>query len=573
MTFLLKPFESDDYRRVFWALFWLTLVVMLLGVGFRSPWPADEPRFVEAAREMVNNGQWLFPSRGGEFYPDKPPVFMWAIALFYLVLGNLKLAFLLPNALSGLLTVMLVYDLGARLWNVRTGRNAALLLMLVPQFLLQTKSAQIDAMVMCWITVGCYGLIRHFMLGPNWTWYFIAWAFMGLGVITKGVGFLPLLMLLPLGFYAWRRQLYRQSWRWRAVAGPLVMLAVIAAWLVPMVLTVLQHNAPEYTAYMNNILFKQTGQRYANAWHHIKPWYFFVVSVIPWLWFPLPFLALAHWKTFVARLKQDPQIVILLVWVGLVILFFSISPGKRNLYILPALPMAALVMAAALQGVGQRRWFEWLVSGLLWFVTAVVAIVGVMAVIESPWLLRKLADYTDDVRHFGYMLLTMAALWLVVLWKSRHGFSLVRAGVVTFIGWMVFTSWGSLLLDAVRTPKAVLQHTAEVVGADAQLGLVHFKEQFILFSPLDITHFSYLAPVAEQERNAWRWLQQGQKRYLLVADNEKLSCFDMSKGRNMGRAHRRNWFLLEPDAMLPTCTAPERVSVYYTPHPGHWLKE
>ncbi|GGZ03394.1 ArnT family glycosyltransferase [Shewanella fodinae] len=573
MNFLLKPFDSDDYRRVFWALFWLTLVVMLLGIGFRSPWPADEPRFVEAAREMVSNGQWLFPSRGGEFYPDKPPVFMWAIALCYLLLGNLKLAFLLPNALCGLLTVMLVFDLGARLWNVRIGRNAALLLMLVPQFLVQTKNAQIDAMVMCWITVGCYGLVRHFMVGPNWRWYFVSWAFMGLGVITKGVGFLPLLMLIPLAVYAWRQKLYLPSWKWKAALGPLVMLAVIAAWLVPMVLTVLHNGSPEYTAYMNNILFKQTGHRYANAWHHIKPWYFFIVSVIPWLWFPLPFLAIAHWKTFVSRLKLDPQIAILLLWVALVIVFFSISPGKRNLYILPALPMAALAMAAALQGVDRKRWFEWLVSGLMWLVTVVTLVLGGLAVAESPWLLDKLADYTDNLARFGYFLLSMGLLFALVLLVTRRSFSLIRAGVMTFIGWVLYASWGYLLLDSVRTPKAVLQHTAEVIGADAQLGLIHFKEQFILFSPLDITHFSYLAPVAEQERNAWRWMQQGTQHYLLVPGGDKLQCFDMSKGRNMGTAHREDWYLLGPDAMNASCPEPEQVEVYHTERPGQWMRE
>ncbi|MBK9088090.1 MAG: hypothetical protein IPL90_03190 [Holophagales bacterium] len=37
---------------------------------------------------MVESGQWLFPMRGGELYPDKPPVFMWAIALFLKATGS-----------------------------------------------------------------------------------------------------------------------------------------------------------------------------------------------------------------------------------------------------------------------------------------------------------------------------------------------------------------------------------------------------------------------------------------------------------------------------------------------------
>jgi 4-amino-4-deoxy-L-arabinose transferase-like glycosyltransferase len=141
-------------------------VMIFTGIGLRSPWPADEPRFAEVAREMVASGQWLIPMRGGEFYPDKPPVFMWSIALFYCLTGNLKIAFLLPNALCSLLTLGLVFDLGTRLWNQRTGAIAVFLLMLAPQFLIQAQKAQIDAMVACWITIACYGLIRHFFTGP-----------------------------------------------------------------------------------------------------------------------------------------------------------------------------------------------------------------------------------------------------------------------------------------------------------------------------------------------------------------------------------------------------------------------
>ena len=59
------------------SLGWLLLIALVVlgaGLGLRDPWPADEPRFALIAREMVESGQWLFPMRGGELYPDKPPL-------------------------------------------------------------------------------------------------------------------------------------------------------------------------------------------------------------------------------------------------------------------------------------------------------------------------------------------------------------------------------------------------------------------------------------------------------------------------------------------------------------------
>jgi len=351
--------------RLFLVVLGCGAVVILAGIGLRSPWPADEPRFAEVAREMVATGQWLFPMRGGEHYPDKPPVFMWAIALFYWLTGNLKLAFLLPNALCSLLTLSLVFDLGRRLWRPRTGAIAAFLLLLAPQFVLQGKSGQIDAMVACWITVACYGLLRHFFLGPAWGWYFAAWGFMGLGIITKGVGFLPALMLLPILAAALANpDRFTGRLRWRCLAGPLVMLMVAAVWVVPMVLAVEQIGTEAASAYRDNILFKQTGERYADSWTHIKPWHYFLTDVIPAFWFPLPLLLLALLHRWLTHLRSDPEVMTLFVWVALVLLFFSLSPGKRGVYMLPALPMFALGLAVVADGARPARWFPPLLVAL-----------------------------------------------------------------------------------------------------------------------------------------------------------------------------------------------------------------
>lgn len=80
------------------SLGWLLLIALVVlgaGLGLRDPWPADEPRFALIAKEMVESGQWLFPMRGGELYPDKPPLFMWGIAIGYVLTGSIKVAFLL----------------------------------------------------------------------------------------------------------------------------------------------------------------------------------------------------------------------------------------------------------------------------------------------------------------------------------------------------------------------------------------------------------------------------------------------------------------------------------------------
>ena len=553
----------------------IAAVVFFTGIGLRSPWPADEPRFAEVAREMVASGQWLIPMRGGEFYPDKPPVFMWSIAFFYWLTGNLKIAFLLPNALCSLLTLGLVFDLGTRLWNQRTGAIAVMLLMLAPQFVIQAQKAQIDAMVACWIAVACYGLIRHFFTGPAWGWYFVGWAFMGLGIITKGVGFLPALMLIPILIMKLRdRALFRGTLTWRCALGPLAMLAVVAAWLIPMVLYVNNLGTEEALAYRNNILFKQTGERYADSWGHIQPWYYYLTSVIPSLWFPLPLLLLALIRPLSETARYRPIIPVLLGWIALVIVFFSLSPGKRGVYLLPALPMLALILAPLLSAQKPARWFPPILTGLQFLLGVALMAVGILAWTDHPKLVEKVADYSTDpdkLHEAGTFIFVIGLAWLITLfgfWRSR---AIGRLFLAMMITWLLLGTWGYRILEPLRTPRNVLAAAEQHIPAGGQLGMIDFREQFLLFSKRDFTHFSFFTGREQENRNAWLWMKETPDSYLLVADQIELPCFTKDGAIPVGTAHRDNYLLLSDEQMKPGCTPPDRIKRFTTPRPGRWL--
>ena len=191
-------------RRDTWLFWSFALLILAAGLGLRDPWPADEPRFALAARHMVESGNWLFPHRGSELYSDKPPLFMWLQASLYWATGNLRLAFLLPSLLAALGTLWCVVDLGSRWWTRRVGLYAGWVVLLTIQFTWQAKKAQIDPVVVFFITLSCYGLLRHLVRGPDWRLWALGWAAAGLGTITKGVGVIALLLLLPAAFASMR---------------------------------------------------------------------------------------------------------------------------------------------------------------------------------------------------------------------------------------------------------------------------------------------------------------------------------------------------------------------------------
>src|ERR1019366_2849633 len=44
---------------------------------------ADEPRYAQIAREMLQRGDWVTPVLGGQPWLQKPPLFYWATMLAY----------------------------------------------------------------------------------------------------------------------------------------------------------------------------------------------------------------------------------------------------------------------------------------------------------------------------------------------------------------------------------------------------------------------------------------------------------------------------------------------------------
>lgn len=556
--------NETRWHRAFWWLFGLTALAIAAGMGWRDPWPPDEPRFALMARDMVATGQWFFPFRGGEIYPDKPPLVMWAMAAFYWLTGNLKLAFLLPSALASLGTLWLTFDLGRRLWDARTGFWAAFLLATTLQFMLQAKSGQLDAPVAFFVALGFYGLLRHLLLGPHWRWYWLAWFFMGLGIITKGVGFLPALLLLVVPCYRpdWMRQ---QPWRWwRWASGPLLMLLAVGLWLAPMLWLVAHSQNPEWLAYRDNILFKQTVDRYARSWGHIQPWWYFLISVIPIFWLPQSLLAAAAlpcWKN--AFKAREKRIIYPLLWVGLVILFFSLSKGKRAEYLLPALPGLALALAPCLDKALKKRWLRlslWELPLVFSLFLAIVAIAGLLSVEK---LQQAVAAYGVVPDLWWWLLITGVAGSVVVV-LLRHKSMLAWGGFALSL-WLSLGLGGWPIADRAMSTADMMKALQTVVPANAELGIVRFREKLLLHAPWPITHFGYHTPTEAQQQAAINWLYAAtpeQPRFVLVNGQymEKLAqpCFQADKALAYPHWAARKWWLFDIAGIAPTCAPDNR---------------
>lgn len=538
----------------------LATATLASGLGLKDPWPADEPRFALIAKDMVTTGQWLIPHRAGDLYADKPPIFIWSIAVSYLLTGSMQFAHLLPNLLAGLATLLLIFDLGRRLWNPRVGLYAATLLLLSFQFTAQAKRAQIDGMVCFWTTLGMYGLLRHVLLGPSWRWYVAGFFAMGLGVITKGVGFLPILMLIP---YAYAR---RQQWpglfdtqgashlgrRW--ALGPLALLGAIALWLGPMLVLVAVSNDPELAAYRDNILWQQTAERYAAAPGHIEPFWFFLKE-IPFDWAPLtlflPWLLPMWFRQLQAR---DSRILLLLGWVVLVIAFFSFSAGKRDQYILPALPALALACAPCLEIIWQRRGAQIMGFGVSAVFAVLLLVVGVYLALQTPERVTELLP--DLTRSPAQLLIALGGIALLGTLIARPRQGMIALAFCILLSWQAYGWWGYPISNDSPSGRQLMEAADSRLGANDELAVVYWREQLLLQASRPVIAFRRGrtdAPYPADPYQAAAWLERADNRYVLIPESALAPCFIRVRAEPGIEWRDDLWFLANRDALTPAC--------------------
>lgn len=485
------------------GLMLLALLLIGAGLGLRQAQNVDEERFLGVALEMLHNGSWLIPHRAGEIYGDKPPIFMWTVAFFTWLTGKPNIALYIPGLFSAVTVTAMVYDLGRRLWNQRIGRIAALLYLATYQTYSILRTGQIDSFLILFTSLGLYGLARHLLLGPAWRWYYVGCAAMGIGVITKGVGFLPALLLIPYA-YAVRKDwpgvvaMPGQARKWWL--GLLVILAGIAIWLLPLALSIVINGGADEIAYAREILLRQTAGRYAASWDHREPFWYFFTNVIPQYWLPLvltlPWLVPA-WRRQLK--KRDGRVLVLLVWVALVVLFFCISPGKRKLYIYPALP--ALVLAAA---------------PLI------------------PWLLQRWFKSRPRLRKVFPVLV---GCWFA-LWFARGFIEPLKDGT---------------------NPDQELMEQAAIMTHGADLVLVNWEEGHWLFARQPIVHFGMAHSKVE---SAAQYLREHPEARALVPTEVLDQCFKPEAAHELGENSRAHWSIVGADADNGKCQPGEPDHVY-----------
>lgn len=342
-----------------WTLaIWLGLLVLcLLGLD-RSLWTPDEPREAEIGREMLL-APGVVPTLNGARFIEKPPLYYWTVAAAYRVAGTPSAAAARSvSAIAGLLTLFAVAGWGRRAASGAVALMAATILATCLQFLQSSHWVLIDPLLALFVTVAAWAAWEALQPGGHRGAIVAFYAALILALWTKGlIG--PALIGAGVVVHALVER--RLPWReLKMIPGAIIMAAGLATLGVAIYASGGYQALYEW-AWVNHV------QRFANPalTGHRQPLAYYVwmlpLALLPWSVSVVPafFPAAMRGAGRPARLRRYCASLAL----GMTVLL-SASATKRGIYVLPLLPLLALLGASLLVQAFRR---EGNAPGPLWW--------------------------------------------------------------------------------------------------------------------------------------------------------------------------------------------------------------
>jgi 4-amino-4-deoxy-L-arabinose transferase-like glycosyltransferase len=456
--------------RLLTILLALAILPYFIDLGGSSIWDANEAFYVETPREMMERGDYVSPQFNYEPRLNKPVLSYWIVAAFYHVFGVSPGVQRIPIALGAVVIVAAAFFLA---WagspppgtgqpgqaapaegdraaaNASGGRApwrplepalwAALSLAVTPRLLMFARRIFIDIYISMFmgLTLLFFALSERYP-GRRRTYLLLMYVSVGLGVLTKG----PIAILLPGAVFAVYLLVHgelRRTGSMMLPAGVLIVAAVVLPWYVALYLR----------EGWEPILFFITGEnlaRYTDGFGvDTTRGPFFYVPVLFSDSFPASlflFVAAATWMADRRRLRAGVHPwrrvqTLLWLWILVIVLFFTASAAKQDLYIFPIVPavaaLAGLAITAGLRqgtpGVGRTA----AVIGSL------VAIAGaaVVYLVGSP----RSIYFLQGARPMGFVAVAggIGAVVLASMSKARGALSAV-AGTFIVLDWIFVLS-------------------------------------------------------------------------------------------------------------------------------------
>lgn len=384
----------------------LTLLLFIVGDIHQSAIGFDS-RFVMFAKEMLRHGPSFFPTTYGEPYADynaTATLFTWLLSLPFGEVNSLTAW--LPTAIASSVIVTLIYRLVAPQSTTWALLSVALLLLSMT-FITETRAVSLDQMLAA-VSLSAFYLAYahdHFEAPRRHFWLLLL---LVLGFAIRG----PIGLVIPTGMLC---SYFLLSGQWRRMISVGLQALVILLLCIGLLLFLAWVSGGQ--AFVQDVIRMQVTGRIDGSEGASGPFYYFTSSMGNYaLAYPLAVLVLV--VVLIAGRKPSSPALHLVKYcaaAGLIVMIgLSVPQAKKARYLLPMLPMAAIIAAYPFQGVRGRVF-----AALRVFIQAILLMLPALLIAGLMVASKRFADQLPPLNAIYIILGVLQVIALGLLFKAH----------------------------------------------------------------------------------------------------------------------------------------------------------
>ena len=409
-------------RLIILAVLTALAAIYLVPLGGYPLLEPDEGRYAEIPREMLESGNFITPMLNYVQYFEKPAMLYWMNAASFAAFGQNEFAARFASAVCALLGAAVTGALASLIFGSGAGILASVMTALSLLYFAIGTINITDMPMSFFLTL----TMASFYVGHikrEKKWYLLFYASMALGLLTKGL----IAIVLPGGIIFWYI-IFTRKWKLFIEALYIPGIILFFAISVPWFYMVCKAN-PDFFHFF---FIQEHFLRYATKMHNrYEPFWFFLPMIPAGLmpWTPL-FLSLFSKESIVRSPENSAQkdaVIYLLLWFGVILLFFSLSDSKLIPYITPCMPPLAILMTGDIcRMVKREKWHR----GVLWWMLGISSVFSV-ALIAYPFIGDEISVYDAlPIASKAVLGLMLAPIYALIF--TTHGRRRFREIVIVF---------------------------------------------------------------------------------------------------------------------------------------------
>lgn len=401
----------------------LFFLLLLTFGGIQAPlFDEDEGFYAEAARVMLEDGNWFEISVNGEIRSDKPPFVVWLIALSFKIFGFHPWAARVPSLLCTLGILFILWKWSKKRHEPIYLFGGTLLTWII------SKAAIADAALNLSI-IGSLYFLWSYANSQSRQYFYLAVILSAFGFLTKG----PIAILIP-GFVWLIFWLVQKPSVWLVrPLGILLWFLLISPWFIGVYL----ETGGNFKVFADHVLIHNIGRFQNPMERHQGPWFYFIliflVATLPLLSFYISIFR-QLWED-----KSKPLAFLQWTWFGFVMVFFSFSQTKLPHYIVPAL-LPLMINPPTFQKLPSWPTWIWLLTcSLLPFVAY-----QIKDDLNDPYIEVLFSHIFDEFSWPYYLILMALAIVLVRSHFLRSNNLIISAFIGIILYTLLFWHWSQL---------------------------------------------------------------------------------------------------------------------------------